>query len=105
MATDSLVAPSDVPFTYVGDHDPSESVRPAHFHLITSIDLITDEKHRIMRISWNGLARFKFVRRVIANCGRLRKGYCPNVTPSKAQLCQTIGRKCTTPFDGDLRAF
>jgi hypothetical protein len=74
------------PFTYVGDHDPSESVQLAHFHLITSIDLITNEKHRIMRISWNGSARSKLVRRVIANCGRLRKGYCPNAMPSKVQL-------------------
>jgi hypothetical protein len=46
------------PFTYVGDHDPSESVQPARLHLITSMDLITNEKHRIMRISWNGSARF-----------------------------------------------
>jgi hypothetical protein len=46
------------PFTYVGDHDPSESVQLARFHLITSMDLITNEKHRIMRISWNGSARF-----------------------------------------------
>jgi hypothetical protein len=63
------------PFTYVGDYDPSEGVQPAHFHLITSIDLITNEKRRIMRISWNGSVRFKFVRRVIANCEPVRKDY------------------------------
>jgi hypothetical protein len=51
--------------TRIGNRDPSESLQPVHFHLITN------KKYRIMPISQNGSAVFKFVRRVIANAAQI----------------------------------
>jgi hypothetical protein len=49
----------------IGNRNPSESLQPVRFHLITN------KKHRTMRISQNSSVVFKFVRRVIADATQI----------------------------------
>src|SRR5260370_19369283 len=77
--------------TRIGNRDPSESLQPVHFHLITN------KKYRIMPISQNGSAVFKLVRRLIENAAQhtnepdknLGKKYSAEHAPAEELLNHT----------------